>query len=67
MAIVHPSLSIHDDGSAPLQGHDLLQAVAVVHLPVCISEHWKGDLQFCVELLRFCSTPAANDQNLCII
>ena len=67
MAIAHPSLSIHDDDSAPLQRQDLLQAIAVVHSTVSISEHRKGHVQFGGELLRFCSTPAANDQNLCMM
>ncbi len=61
MAIAHPSLSIHDDDSAPLQRQDLLQAIVVVNSTVSISEHRKGHVQLCGEMLRFCSTPAANE------
>ena len=64
MDIAHTSLSIHNEGSAPLQREqDLLQTVAVVHLPVNISENRKGYLKFYGEVFRLFSTPAANDQN----
>ena len=67
MDIAHTSLSIHDEGSAPLQREqDLLQTVAVVHLPVSISENRKGYLKFCGEMFRLFSTSAANDQNRCV-
>src|SRR6266566_274931 len=64
MEIAHPSLFIHNDATAPLpEGQDLLQAIAMVHLAVNISEYRKGNLHCSGELLRFCSTPAGDDQH----